>query len=315
MSAPIVTIAGFTGRMGRLITTSLLENHPEIKIHGIVRSPDKVDPAIRRSSNVTLFEAPAFDAGALRQALKGSSVCICCYFGDSELMSEGQKALIDACIDEKVARYIASDWCLDFRGLELGQIPAKDPMKHVQVYLEEKEKMDKIKAVHVLNGGFLDMVLAPSGELLNSETNTLKYWGSGDDKLDMITIVDAAAFTAEVAADPSAVGFLNAVGDRVSANQLVKAFRNIYGEELITERLGSLDELKTRMVAMRQQYPVDIYKWLGMVYWYYMLNGSTSVGPLDIARYPTVKPKSLDEFFRQYKTKKSLNEQGWVKFL
>jgi hypothetical protein len=209
MSATVVAIAGLTGRMGRQITISLLQKHPEIRVHGLVRSIDKVDPAIRQSPNVKLFQASATDAAALHLGLKGASVCICCYFGDFELMTEGQKTLIDACINEKVARYIASDWSLDFRGLELGQHPAKDPMKLIQAYLEEKEKDGKIKAVHVLNGGFLDMVLAPFAQLLNSKTRTVTYWGSGNESLDLTTIADAAAFTAEVAVDPTAVGFLN----------------------------------------------------------------------------------------------------------
>jgi nucleoside-diphosphate-sugar epimerase len=207
--ATIIAIAGLTGKMGRQIAISLLQKHPDIRIHGLVRSSHKVDPAICQSPKVKLFEASASDADALRQGLKGVSVCICCYFGDFELMTDGQKTLIDACINESVARYIASDWALDFRGLELGQHPAKDPMKLIQTYLEDKEKDSKIKAVHVLNGGFLDMVLAPFAQLLNSKAKTLTYWGSGDETLDLTTIADAAAFTAEVAADPDAVGFLN----------------------------------------------------------------------------------------------------------
>jgi hypothetical protein len=36
-----------------------------------------------------------------------------------------------------------------------------------------------------------------------------RYFGTGDEKLDMTTYADAAAFTAEVAADRDANGFLN----------------------------------------------------------------------------------------------------------
>jgi NmrA-like family len=124
-------------------------------------------------------------------------------------MIDGQKALIDACVAENVPRYIASDWSLDFRQLKFGDHPRKDPMKHVQVYLEEKEKEGKIKSVHILNGAFMEVVWAPFLGFADAKNGVFRYFGTGDEKLDMTTYADTAAFTAEVAADPSATGFLN----------------------------------------------------------------------------------------------------------
>ncbi len=127
MSAPIVAIAGVNSKLATLIVNHLLENYPKIKILCIARSPEKVDAAVRDSPNVKLFEASASDTSALRQGLKGAEVALCCYLVSNELMTGGQKTLIDACIDEKVARYVASDWSFDYRGLELGDHPSKDP--------------------------------------------------------------------------------------------------------------------------------------------------------------------------------------------
>jgi hypothetical protein len=124
-------------------------------------------------------------------------------------MTEGQKILIDACIAENVPRYIASDWSLDFRGLRFGDHPVKDPMKHIQAYLEEKEAEGKIKGVHVLNGVFTEIMFAPFTAWAAAGYGVFKYHGTGDEKLDMTTYEDAARFTAEVAVDESAVGFLN----------------------------------------------------------------------------------------------------------
>lgn len=155
-----IAIAGFTGKMARLITTFLLKNHSNVKIHGICRSIDKVAANLRSHPNITLFHATSSDIPGLRRALASASVCICAYLGDDTLMIDGQKTLIDACIAEGVPRYIASDWSLDFRGLEFGDHPSKDPMKYVQEYLEEKESERKIKGVHVLNGAFMQVVWA-----------------------------------------------------------------------------------------------------------------------------------------------------------
>jgi len=209
MAAPIVAIAGANSKLATLIANHILENYPEIKIHGIARSPEKVDAVIRNSPNVEIFQASASDMNALRQGLKGAEVAMCCYLGDNELMTEGQKTLIDACIDEKVARYIASDWAFDYRGLELGDHPTKDPMILVNAYLEEKEKSGKIKAVHVLNGAFMEMVLGPFNPSFQPKVQRYQYWGTGDEPMEMTMYADAAAFTAEIAVDPSAVGFLS----------------------------------------------------------------------------------------------------------
>lgn len=209
MPTHVVAIAGMNGKMATLIVRHLLENYPKIKIHGIARSPEKVDAIIRDSPNVELFAASATDTTALRQGLKGADVAICCYLGNNELMTEGQKTLIDACIDEKVAKYIASDWSFDYRSLKLGDHPTKDPMIHINAYLEEKEKSGKIKAVHVLNGSLMEVVMGPFNPFFQPKAGVYQHWGTGDEPMEMTTYADAAAFTAEIAADPTAVGFLN----------------------------------------------------------------------------------------------------------
>lgn len=203
-----IAIAGFTGKMARLITTFLLKNHSNVKIHGICRSIDKVAANLRSHPNITLFHATSTDIPGLRRALASASVCICAYLGDDTLMIDGQKTLIDACIAEGVPRYIASDWSLDFRGLEFGDHPSKDPMKYVQEYLEEKEGERKIKGVHVLNGAFMQVVWASFLGYVDTEKGMFRYFGTGDELLEMTTYEDAAAFTAEVAVDPNANGFL-----------------------------------------------------------------------------------------------------------
>ncbi|KAL7896169.1 hypothetical protein HDV63DRAFT_169728 [Trichoderma sp. SZMC 28014] len=100
--------------MARLITTFLVQKHPNIQIHGICRSIDKVPAALRSNPSITLFQTTSTDTPGLRRALAGAAVCICAYLGDDTLMIDGQKTLIDACITEDVPRYIASDWSFDF---------------------------------------------------------------------------------------------------------------------------------------------------------------------------------------------------------
>lgn len=151
--------------MARLITASRLRGHSEVQIHGICRSPDKLNASTLSNPNVKVFEAASTDTTALRYAIAGTSACICCDLGDNILMINGQKHLIDACIAEGAPRCIASDGSLDFRKLGFGDHLAKDLMKHIQIYLDEMEKAKKIKAVHILNAAFMEVVWAPFSAL------------------------------------------------------------------------------------------------------------------------------------------------------
>ena len=201
----IVTIAGLTGKMAQLIAKHLLVN-PEIKVHGLCRTPSKLPESMTSNPRLRVFQADSTDTETIRSALEGSNAAICCYLGDGDVMVEGQQRLIDACIAKKVPRYVASDWSMDFRGLELGQHPLKDPMKHTQAYLEEKEASAQIKAVHVLNACFLE---APWAGLWNAQSSKLQYWGTGDEKWELTSYDNAAEYTAKIVMDPSASGWFS----------------------------------------------------------------------------------------------------------
>jgi len=295
-----IAIVGFTGKMARLITTSLLARHPTVQIHGVSRSLDKVDAKYRSNPNVKLFQAASTDKSALQHALAGTSACICCYLGDRELMTDGQKLLIDACVAEGVPRYIASDYSLDFSKLAFGDHPGKDPMKHVQVYLEELEKKNKIKGVHVLNGAFMEVIWAPFLGMVNAAEGIFRYFGTGDEKLDMTTYEDTAKFTAEVAVDPNANGFVKFLGDKKSVKELAQLYHQAYGVEPQVQHLGSLEDLYAKMTAAFKENPANYYAWMGMFYQYYMLKGTTSLDSLDNERYPSVKPITVEDFLKKY---------------
>ena len=204
MSSTTVFIAGLTGKFARMLAGYLLAK-PNVRINGTARSPSKLPSELSNNPRVTVFQADADDLSTIRKALKGSSVAVCCYLGDNDLMLEGQKKLIDASIQEQVPRYIAGDWSLDFRNLGYGEMPMKDPMKKITEYLDERN--DQIKGIHILNGEFMEVLFAFSG-LYDEKTTTFNYWGSGDEKLDLTTYEDAAKYTAEIALDQSANGFI-----------------------------------------------------------------------------------------------------------
>jgi hypothetical protein len=207
MSVKSIAIAGFTSRLARLITRNLLDNHPQVSIHGICRSPSKVASEIKSLPNVKLFQAEWNDKSAIKQAVSGTDVCISCYHGDDALMHDGQKVLIDASIEQGVPRYIASEWNLDCHPLKMGDLPAKDPVKKVYAYLKEKEAAGAIKSIHMLTGAFMETMLSMNFVMGDSpdQPPTFSYWGTGDEPMELTTMPNAAAWTVAVAMDPAAV--------------------------------------------------------------------------------------------------------------
>jgi NmrA-like family len=295
----VIAITGFTGKLAKLITTALLR-HPNVQINGICRSPDKVSPALLSLKNIKIFQASTTDVEAIRNGLRGATTCICCYQGQSDVMIEGQKTLIDACIQEGVSRYIASDWSLDFRGLKLGEHPLKDANKHVQSYLEKKEDEGKIKGVHILNGAFAEAIFSQFLGLFDPPEAKVAYYGTGDELIDITTMQDIAAYTAEVAISPEVEGFVNVRGEARSVKQLARSFEEAYGVTLTVQRLGSLDDLFTKMHLLHQQQPKNVYAWGGLFYQYYTTNGSTLLGKLDNDKFPNVQPSSVETLLKSF---------------
>lgn len=196
-----IGIAGLTGKIGSLTATHLLKH--EVLIRGYVRSPKKLPKDIIDSEKVEIITGDAFDEDKVGDFVKGLDVVICGYLGDSTLMVDGQKLLIDACEEAGVPRFIASDWTGDYTKLEAGLLFPKDPMKEIMAYLETQEK---VKGVHILVGVLPEIILSPVYGCLNAETKTWQYWGEGDEIMEGTTYRAAAEFTAYVVLDQEAVG-------------------------------------------------------------------------------------------------------------
>lgn len=198
-----VGIAGITGKFARRLVSHLLKQQ-DVVIRGYCRDPRKVPEDISSSAQVTLFEGDAFNKDALIEFAQGCDVIVCCYLGDDKLMVDGQKILIDVCDECEVPRYIASDWALDYTKLKLGELFPKDPMIHVRAYAETK----KVEGVHILIGGFMEPIFSPFFNIYDPQSQTLHFWGSGDEVMEGTTYDNAAEFTAAVAVDQKANGIL-----------------------------------------------------------------------------------------------------------
>lgn len=202
--APItVGIAGFTGRVAGLLTSSLLEQDPNVQIKGLARTPENVPQSISSKSNVQVVQGGAFDTDKIRSFIRGCDVVVCCYSHDDHIMVDGQKLLIDLAEEEGIPRYVASDWCLDYTKLEMGELFAKEASQRIKAYLDTRKS---IKGVHVLIGGFTEVIFAAFFRIWDSQTCTFRYWGTGGETWECTTYRNSAQYTAAVCLDPNAAG-------------------------------------------------------------------------------------------------------------
>lgn len=202
--APItVGIAGFTGRVAGLLTLSLLEQDPNVQIKGLARTPANVSKSISSKNNVQVIQGGAFDTDKIRSFVHGCDVVVCCYSHDDRIMVDGQKLLIDLAEEEGVPRYVASDWCLDYTKLGMGELFAKEASQRIKGYLDTK---NSIKGVHMLIGGFTEVIFAAFFRIWDSQTSTLRYWGTGDEVWECTTYQNSAQYTAAVCLDRAAFG-------------------------------------------------------------------------------------------------------------
>ncbi|KAI5922442.1 hypothetical protein F4810DRAFT_711556 [Camillea tinctor] len=290
-----VGLAGITGKFGHLLAKHLLRNE-DVLLRGYSRNAGKVSPEISSSPRVKLFEGDAFDEAKIAPFVEGCDVVICSYLGDNKLMVDGQKKLIDACEVSNVPRYIASDWAVDYTKLQLGELFPKDPMKHVKAYLETK---NTVKGVHILIGCFMDTVFSPFLGLVDVQNNTFKYWGDGTELWESTSYNNAAEFTAKVAIDSSAVGIKKYLGDSKTVKEIAAYYEKVYDIKPTLQHLGSLDELKTRMHALRAEKPAEVLSYMPFYFVYYWLNGSTAVGPnTDNGYYKDVKQETWEDYMR-----------------
>ncbi|KAM0329340.1 hypothetical protein ACHAQA_004645 [Verticillium albo-atrum] len=285
-----VVIAGISGRFGRCLAWELLKK-PDVVVRGLARDLSKLESGLRSSAALQLTEGDVFDTAVLQKLVKGANVVICTYAGDHQVMIEGQKLLVDACEAEGVPRFFASDYTIDYRKLEYGQLIAKDPMKDVHQYLQGK----KVKGVHVLNGVFLDTFWCSWFGAWNPEETSLSFWGTGDEVWEVTSYENAAEFVALLALDETAIGFQKFLGDSLTFNQIADTFEQVHHKKPLLKRLGSLEDLKTRMEAEQKQDPQAVMSWLPLT------NGQTSLD-LDTSSspYPELRRISVEDYLRSH---------------
>ncbi|KAH7031972.1 NmrA family protein-like protein [Macrophomina phaseolina] len=285
-----IGIAGIKGKVSLCVAQELLKQ-PNVLVRGYCRNSSRLPAPLTTNPRVNIIQGRVGDAAAVRPFVKGCDVVVCGYLADNDVMLDGQKLLIDLCEEEGVERrYIASDYTIEFAKLKSGQFQKKDPILQIKEYLDT----EKVKAVHVLNGIFMETLVSDLTYIREPTETKLRYCGTGDEAWEMTTYKTTGQYVAHGALDREAVGFFRFLGARKSTRQIAAEFKSVYGIEPAVERIGSLDDLYNKAHTNGEQNYILAYMNL-------ILRGQVYLeGEFDNAKYPSVKPMTLTAFFKSH---------------
>ncbi|RHZ62469.1 NmrA-like family protein [Aspergillus thermomutatus] len=251
-----VAIAGLTGKFAQCIA-SMLQTYPDVSIRGFCRSPEKLPQCLLSKRNIEIIKGEFDDETAALEFVRGADVVICCYFGSPEVMVRGQRVLVDACEEAGVSRYIASDFAVDYTKIPASALFPKESARIIRDYLASK----KVAGVHILTGVLMETFWSEFFGCWDRGTRSLSLWGTGEEKWDLTTYETAAAYTAAVALDKSAVGILRFRGDRKSLLEIKEIFNEVYHAPIHLVTLGSVKELYDTVQELFNNNPSDVMSW------------------------------------------------------
>jgi len=290
-----VLLAGATGMLGNRIAAHLLDQS-DVEVRLLLRSaaPAEAGKAEAVSALVALgasvVTGDVTEPASLDAATAGVDVVVSALQGGPEIILDGQVALARAAAGNGVRRFLPSDFAIDLFAAPQGA-PQFDMRRRADSAIDALP----MQVVHVLNGGFMDLMLDPGTPgLIDLDKGTAMLWGTGDEPFDLTTVDDTARFTARVATDPadlSGVRYLS--GDRTTFNTIIGETERITGTTLTRNVLGSADDLR-RITAGADD------PWSVVPQWYFL--SMLTVAPFPINendRYPDAHPTGLHDYLVQ----------------
>ncbi|MWB99433.1 NmrA family NAD(P)-binding protein [Agromyces seonyuensis] len=290
-----VFVAGATGNLGSKIVTELVDRGATVRV--LVRE-GKADggDALRHLVSTGVVDVVigdlSDDVAILAGHLEGVDVVVSAVQGGPDVIVDGQTNLLRAAEAAGVTRMIPSDFSADLHRLDYGD----------NLFLDMRKKADEafagstVKPTFVLNGGFMEVMLAPFMGIVDLEHGTFSYWGDGEQALDFTSIPDTAAYAAAAALDESAADrTVSVAGSVLTMTQLHAEVEQATGRTLEIRELGTVDDLRAE-IERRKQTATNPYEFVSLQYQWAMVTGKAKLQNLNNADYPDITPTTVAEF-------------------
>jgi uncharacterized protein YbjT (DUF2867 family) len=281
-----ILVVGATGKMGSKVVQALVGT-AEVRV--TTRKPESV--AALQALGAEVVTADLSDEASLARACAGVQVVVSTVQGLRDVIVDGQGRLLRAAERAGAARMIPSDYALDFFKTPEGGNRNLDLRREFDRTLDGS----RVRGTSLLCGAFMDLLAA--GRIGPDREGIFKVWGDPDQPYDFTLTDDVARYIAAVALDADAPRVVRVAGDTKSPRELAAIFQEVRGTPVTIQPAGSVDDLEQLIARMRaadeptNPFPV----WQQLQYVRDMASGKGRLTPLDNARYPAIRPKTVRE--------------------
>jgi len=281
MQRKTVVVAGASGDLGGRVARALVRKGADVRV--ITRETTAPTARQRLGALGVVLVDSRYDAQSLKAACEGASCVVSALNGLADVILGQQCALLEAAVAAGVARFIPSDFSLDYTTTIPGENRNMDLRRRFRSQLDAAP----MRATSVLNGAF-STVLTEDAPILLPKIKRVLHWGDVDQPLNFTTKDDVAAFTADAALDDEAPRDLRIAGGSVSPRQLAAIASEMSGKAYHPLKAGGLQRLGLLIRVTRTLAPsagVVFPPWQGMQYLRDMMSGRGELSPLDNTRY------------------------------
>lgn len=288
-----VLLVGASGMLGGAIADAILER-PSLTLRVLVRRGRSESVSVLGTRGAEIVQGDAADAATLPEAMVGTDVVVCGLPNDPQVFVSGHRNLLTAAENAGVSRFIPSDFAVDFFKINADENDNLAMRKQVAPLFDKS----KVRPIHILIGAFMDTMLDPRAPFIDWATNTLPYFGDGQQACDFTSVRDAARYVAAACAESDPPEVLRLAGDVLTMPQLAASISRALGEPLVATSQGSVDDLG-RLIAQKKAMADNPWEWLSLQYHHNMVSGRAKLNPLDNSRYPDITPESLESFAKR----------------
>lgn len=143
---------------------------------------------------------------------------------------------------------------------------------------------------------------SPHSNPIDTQSNTLSFFGTGDEQLTWIVVKDLAAYTIQAISEPEAAegGFYYVESFRCSTLKLGRVYAQVHGLHLEPKSLGMVEDVDRLVNEARATVsPTRYQEYVGLAYMRLLLRGVMHFDSIDSRRWSHIKQTGLKELLEE----------------
>ncbi|RTE85312.1 hypothetical protein BHE90_000057 [Fusarium euwallaceae] len=295
----LILIAGVTGLVGQACAQAAFKSGH--KVRGLGRNPSKLPKDIADRLEGFVTQKDVYDIHALDKAVKGVDAIVSAVHYSPVAVVDGQILLLRAAERAGVKIFHGASWNYDWTKIKLGECESYD---NYLAFYSHARLSSVIKPIYAFTGGIVEYLLwhSPHSNPIDAQSNTLSFFGAGDEQLTWIVLKDLAAYTIQAISEPKAAdgGFYYVESFRCSILELGRVYAQVHGLHLEPKSLGTVEDVDRLVDEARATIrPTRYEEYVGLAYMRLLLRGVMDFDSVDSRRWSHIKQTGLKELLEE----------------